>query len=209
MRIFLDMDGVLCDYYGGIWDLVASGAFGSPPPTVAGKAAWPYRCRLGDWNFYDNDPLNLTAGRVAKFMDRQFYANLRPLPDAADILRAAEQLAGPNNVYLLSAPWDTDGSVDGKRDWIARELPSYRRRTLIGTPKEACSAPGNYLLDDRLENAAAFNMNPETGEIHGGIGILVPRPWNELHPAACPKTGRADMAILFGRIVTGEATRKK
>lgn len=184
MRIFIDMDGVLCDFYGGVWDLYVSGAFGAPAEAHAGHTAWPYRCRRGDWDFYEQEPMNLTSGAVAKLMTAHFYANLNWLPDGRDIVKQAEALAGADHVYLLTAPWDTPGCEDGKKDWIERHLPNYKRRCLIGTPKEAAAAPGHYLLDDAWKNCDKFNT-------HGGRGVIVPRPWNTLHTAACMETGAA------------------
>lgn len=170
-RIFIDMDGVLVDYYAGVCR-----AFGRTP--------WPYCCRLGEWNFFRSEPLNLTDAQVAPIMGREFYANLDWLPDGGEIVTEAACLVGEKNVYLLTSPWDTEGCRDGKADWVKRHLPDYYRRLLIGSPKEACSYPGSVLLDDSEVNCRTF-----AGVKNPGRAVLVPRPWNARHAEAIPENG--------------------
>lgn len=180
MRIFVDMDGVLCDYYAGVCRL-------------AGFRPWPFCCRPGEWNFFAGEPLNLTNEEVAPHMGHKFYAGLAWLPDGRRILEICEAVAGPKNVFLLSSPWDTPGCEDGKRAWVRANAPAYARRTLLGNCKEACSFPGAVLLDDSEQNCAKFvavGGDP-------GAAVLVPRPWNAEHARSDPATGAMlDLRVL-------------
>lgn len=162
-RIFVDMDGVLCDYYAGIC-------------SVLGHKPWPYICELGEWNFFHCSPMLKTADQIAPHMDREFYANLDWLPDGSEIITQACVMVGEENVYLLTSPWDTEGCHAGKMDWVKNHLPHFKNKTLIGTPKEACSFPGSVLIDDAEKNCTKFESvaNP-------GRAVLLPRPWNRRH----------------------------
>lgn len=162
-RIFLDLDGVLVDYYAGVCR-----AFGHIP--------WPYCCRFGDWNFFMGHPLGLTNDDVAPHMGREFYANLDPLPDWSELVTQCGLMVGEKNVFLLTSPWDTEGCHEGKAAWVKRHLPDYSRRLFIGSPKEVCSRPGAVLVDDSEVNCAKFAAvtNP-------GRAVLIPRPWNRRH----------------------------
>jgi len=170
MTCFLDLDGVLADYYGGICRV-----FGLDP--------WPFKCRLGDWNFFTGKPLNQTNETVAPLMDRDFYANLDLLPDAKKIVERAEW-AYRGDVYFLTSPWDTPGCFDGKLAWVKKHFPKYAKRMLVGSPKEACSHPGAILFDDSPANCQSFRESK-----FGGESFLVPRPWNEKWQQCSPENG--------------------
>ncbi len=173
MRCFIDMDGVLADYYGGICR-----AFRAPmdPP------AWPYRCRLGDWDFFVGHPLHLNNEQVAPVMNRDFYANLDLLPDARELMKCCEERFG-SEVFFLSSPWDTPGCDQGKREWVKKHFPDYSKKTLIGSCKEACAHPKAVLFDDSPKNCESFIRA-------GGQAILIPRPWNMRHNVCDLATGR-------------------
>lgn len=200
MRCFLDMDGVLVDYYAGVCRV-----FGFNP--------WPYICRPGDWDFYNDAPLHQSPDLVAPHMGYEFYADLDWLPDGKHIVQQAEEVFGAENVYLLSSPWDTDGCDAGKRAWIKKHLPAYQRRALIGSCKEACAFPASVLFDDSEENLKKFQKA-------GGQGVLVPRPWNRLQDHADHSSGAVKGRMLadvfqfywdrdqFVRGLRGDQTRK-
>lgn len=182
MRIFIDLDGTLCDYYGGVCE-----AFGFSPP-------WPFHCQAGKRNFFLDAPMHLTKEKVQPLMGYEFYANLRWLPDGPEILSRCEDLAGAENVYILTSPWSTRGCSDGKNAWILKHIPKYRKRVLIGACKAACSAQDTVLVDDSDSNCRDWLA---TGS--GGIAPLLPRPWNSRYHRACSLTGRVtDLDAYFG-----------
>lgn len=174
MKVFVDMDGVLADYYGGI---VRAFTILSP---------WPYLCRVGDWNFFTGNPLNLTNEQVAPKMGRDFYANLELLPDAHRLIRELEN-EFDSNVYFLSSPWSTPGCDEGKREWVRRFFPAYEKRTLIGSCKEACAHQGAVLFDDSDGNCKKFRS-------YDGKAVVIPRPWNSRH-AECDHSSGAMLSL--------------
>lgn len=179
MTILLDMDGVLCDYYGAVCRLL-------------GRDPWPYTCEPNKWNWFSQ--WGMTDADVAPLMDHGFYANLDWTPDGQRIVELAEQRVGADNVYLLTSPWETPGCRDGKAEWIRRNLPGYERRSMIGTPKHLCSRPDAVLIDDSESNCRKF----ASVKNHPGVAVVLPRPWNPRYDECCFATGRVlDLDGLF------------
>lgn len=163
MRCFLDLDGVLVNFVGGALRLL-------------GRTLDPYPA--GEWDFHRH--LGLTDddfwGQITRG-GAHFWADLEWLPDGREVHEAVDAAFGPEGVYLLSSPSQDPQSLAGKAMWVQRHLPQYRRRLLLGVCKEAVAHPGVLLVDDSDANVAAFRCA-------GGAAILVPRPWNHLHPYA-------------------------
>tara|TARA_R100001594_G_scaffold125473_3_gene162527 strand:+ start:446 stop:1021 length:576 start_codon:yes stop_codon:yes gene_type:complete len=100
--------------------------------------------------------------------NREFWANLRPLPG---ILPFWAYLNSLGTVKILSHPWD-EASVEGKRDWIAKYLVPSPKDEEIFLPldgkKEIWAQNGGkpcVLIDD-------FTLYTEKWEENGGIAIL-------------------------------------
>jgi len=154
MRIFLDLDGVIVDFAKGVIEW------------------YNLNCKPEDWKswgdifkYYKKSERNFWDGLTDKF-----WIDLEFTKEAKEILTLVE----PFKPCILTTPsWTGAG---GKQQWIRKNLPDYFNddRYLIGPPKWLL-APGNSLLiDDAEENIRKFCAS-------GGIGILVPRPWNYLH----------------------------
>lgn len=181
MRILLDMDGVLCDFHSAVC-------------RIYDKQPWPFVWTPNQWNWFGE--WGVTDADLAPHMNRSFYAGLDWTPDGREILDRAEQKAD-GDVWLVTSPWDTDGCMDGKRDWVRTHMPKYARRMLIGSPKELCSHPGVVLLDDSEKNCRAFVKTQFPGH-QPGHAVLLPRPWNVRHDECDFNTGRVwDLAGLF------------
>jgi hypothetical protein len=162
--IFLDMDGVLVDFIGGACELHGKA---NPYTQDYAQGHWGVEALL------DIDPVDFW-----KPLGRDFWANLKWLPDGKRILMVAEAVSDlADNVCLLSTPCDTFGCADGKRDWVKREMPSYAGRLFLGKKKAALSRPRAVLVDDSDENCREWSER-------GGTAILVPRPWNSQHTRA-------------------------
>ena len=104
----------------------------------------------------------------------KFWANLEWTTDGTAILGAAEKAFGKSNVYILSKPCDAPESASGKLEWIQKNMPDYARRYLLGPAKEFAAHAGAVLIDDNDANIDAWRKR-------GGVGVLVPRPWNSAH----------------------------
>lgn len=103
---------------------------------------------------------------------REHWANA-PKSELFDlILERSEALVGRKNVFLLTSPTRCPDSAAGKVEWIYANLPSWmHRQTMIGAPKHIAAKSGSILIDDADHNIDTFCDS-------GGMGVLVPRPWN-------------------------------
>lgn len=155
-RVFLDMDGVLCDFVGASlchWrrfhkTLIRDVRWGNIEATYGvSEAAFWLNC------------------------DATFWRYLPWTREGKALLDGIEALVGRDNVALLSSPCNTPGCCDGKRDWVRREMPAYASRLLLTSAKHFAASPGALLIDDHDANVAAFVAA-------GGSAVLVPRPWN-------------------------------
>jgi hypothetical protein len=163
-QCFLDMDGVLVDWnkgthilHGLSWE----------------EKRWPYEFGPGGWYFYKHG-LGMSTSELFNGQDRKFWADLDWTPYGRDVLAVCEKYFG-NTVCLLTSPFDQPGVVDGRKDWIKREMPEYTKRHLIGDYKNACAHPKAILIDDCQNNIDEWVKA-------GGLGVLLPRPYNNSHP---------------------------
>ena len=81
-----------------------------------------------------------------------------------------------DDITILTAPMPNPGSWTGKYLWVEKNMPAKFLKNIIMSvvPKSLLAGPDTLLIDDKDENIAEFVAA-------GGCGILVPRPWNELH----------------------------
>ena len=160
-RVLLDLDGVLVNLVDGITE-----RFGWEYPAdvidhTKRTERMPYRL---------HEVFGVAWGDIWPHLGRDFWANLKPLPWAFDVVAALEKRYG-DQICLLTAPIETDGAIDGKRDWIKKHLPQYRFRQQIGTAKWFCASSRHVLIDDHEENLKLFREAD-------GHTFLFPAPWN-------------------------------
>jgi 5'(3')-deoxyribonucleotidase len=157
MRVFLDMDGVLVNFNKGTFE-----AFG---------LNYDYHHpALNEWCYYKY--FGISFEKFNAVCDINFWANLEWMHDGKQILDEIASRFG--NIYLLTTPMPHPGSGTGKILWIEKHLPRYAKRTIITqASKHILAGPDCLLIDDKDENVSEFVAA-------GGMGILVPRPWNEL-----------------------------
>jgi hypothetical protein len=162
------MDGVLCDFLGGLVDLFPREAH------VAGIRK--IGSILGGWprGVYDASQvlgvsLEELWGRIAD-QGMEWWENLPLLPGAVELWDGLHAIPGAK-VYLLSSPARDPGSYAGKRAWaqkhIARDYPGL----ILTNDKTPLAAKGRILIDDFDRNVGNFTSA-------GGVGILYPQPWN-------------------------------
>lgn len=158
-QVLLDLDGVLVDFVKGVCKL-------------HGKEN-PY---IDDANHghFDMDKIwGMTPKEFWGPCGYSFWANLEFHSEAEELLGILADTPGWNSVCILTSPCDTDGCVDGKRDWVKKNLPDFRKRLLIGSAKEfQTNGTNRLLIDDRNENIEKFERN-------GGWAWTFPRPWND------------------------------
>jgi hypothetical protein len=165
MKCFLDLDGVLVDFVGGVCKL-----HNIPDPYLdpVNYGVWGFAGVAGMSNNQFWDSLTL-----------DFWENLEWTHDGAAILHLCELAYGEHNICILTSPPASrqDEAITGKMRWINKHLPQYARRLLVGPAKEFCASPTSVLVDDYDENIKKFNAS-------GGRGYLYPRLWNSKHVEA-------------------------
>jgi 5'(3')-deoxyribonucleotidase len=142
--VYVDMDGVLADFFGAV--------------AAAHHVSY--------WR--DIHRQDLAIDQVAR--QPGFFASLRPLPNAGKLIRGVIELAG--RYSILSSPLlsDVDQSSEEKSDWLKHHLKDYQPQAIIFDhekykfAKQADGTP-NILIDD-------YETNIRLWEANGGIGIL-------------------------------------
>lgn len=155
MQIFLDIDDVLVDFRAGA-------------------------CRVWGWNRGEVDRRANGSWCMAdamgigqrEFMDRillegpAFWAELPPMPYAADLLQVVNRYA--TELHLITAPQPCPGCYAGKAEWVKSYFgPDMLARFHPVVNKALMAKPGRILIDD-----GPHNVDSWTGE--GGYGILFP-----------------------------------
>ena len=142
-QVFVDMDGVLADFFGSWKKLV-------------GK----------DWREIDNKDIPAALQKIRDTKD--FWLNIPPAPNAGKLLGLIKKLKG--SYSILSAPLPDDpNSEPHKREWINKYLKVFPpSRVIITHEKEkyATQSDGtpNILIDD-------FGQNIAKWEAAGGVGF--------------------------------------
>ena len=168
--IFLDMDGVMVDFLGGLHR-----SLGVPYDIND----YPYE--KGKWNMLTDirgfDDIPATFEQCNDACTKSFWANLQWTSDGHDILRAVTYKFAPTRIHLLTTCMPNPETKSGKIEWVERHLPMYLDRTIIlgsGMLKGGYAKPDALLIDDCDKNIDEFITA-------GGRGLLVPRPWNRAH----------------------------
>lgn len=159
--VYLDLDGVITDFVGGI--------------CRSFKKSNPYSILLTrDYTFWNAWP-EISTKMVNTICGTSFWANLKWAQDGHDILRAVLSHFKPEQIYLVTRPMPNPNSYTGKVLWVRRHLPEYCSRTIITqAPKSLLARPDTLLIDDKDENIDEFIAAD-------GRGLLIPRPWNRVH----------------------------
>ena len=162
-KVFVDMDGVIADFVGGV--IAAHKRSVYDDPAHYGKF----------------DIEKIWGIKVEEFWEPldsyEFWRGLAKTPEADRIVYIVTKKFGAENVAILTAPSESRFCVPGKRDWIAEHYPVFKNRMIFGSAKEFLAGPDRVLIDDRDKNAEVF-------EAAGGVSVLVPRLWNKRHPWA-------------------------
>lgn len=152
-KIFLDLDGVIRDWIGGVFRL-----FGceSIPITEWGDLE-KYICnshKISNYEFWTR-------------LHYRFWETLEPYPYMFEVLN----LLPMKKVCILTSPSLT--SAGGTQAWIQQHLPYLfiNKQYLIGPAKEFCACSTSLLIDDSEDHINNFIRK-------GGSGILFPQPWN-------------------------------
>lgn len=167
MRIYLDMDGVLVRCHEAALEY-----FGVREPDP-----WP------DWHSVlqviigagaaDDDVASMTREQFWSIFDENWWVKLYKTPLCDQLITACAKFVGPENVFIATRPTRNPGCWSGKYTWVLENLPRGLAGQVIQIQggKDALARVGAILIDDSIHNIVSFNDA-------GGLGILVPRPWN-------------------------------
>jgi FMN phosphatase YigB (HAD superfamily) len=172
---FFDLDGVLADFVSGALRL-------------HGRTDFPY----ADIRWGIEEQLGIEPAKFWAPMGSEFWAGLPLYDDGHAAFSLVARTVGPENVALLSSPCETPGCLDGKRAWVAKHLPEFRKRLFLGGAKHLFAGPGKVFVDDHDANVDAFRAA-------GGKAVQVPRPWNRRRDETL-LDGRFDAVKLYGEV---------
>lgn len=155
---FLDMDGVLADFAGGV-----SKAHNRPSPYLE-----PSSLGIFDMEkLWGMTPAEFWVGT----RQEGFWLGLEKMPDADAIVDLVCSYFGAENVAILTSPSFDPHCIPEKQQWIKQYYPQFYSNMLFGSAKRFLAGPGRVLLDDRDANIDNFRNA-------GGYAITVPRLWN-------------------------------
>lgn len=112
-----------------------------------------------------------TPNEFWKDLGFDFWANLEWTPQGQELLARLIEIVGKDNICFLTSPCLTIGSIEGKIEWLRRNIPDMSRQFAICPMKQAFAHPKALLLDDS-------DVNIEKFEKSGGKTITVPQLWN-------------------------------
>lgn len=153
MILFLDVDGVLADWVGGVFD-----ATGVEP---------------GVWDTVGHGllPTEHQAEVDAVMATRSFWAHLRRYPWAEELVMTARELA--SSVVFCTQPFDSAECLAGKYDWLSRHFGATMDNIVFTRNKWRLANPTSLLVDDNVDNCNKFHLR-------GGHSIVFPQPWNTI-----------------------------
>ena len=161
---FLDMDGVLVDFVGGVCK-----AFG-----VKSYSYLNYPFTKNYWNFHKEISGATGSDYHEAIIKKEFWANLGWMHDGNSIYELIIQKFGLDNVFLLTGTDvdPVDQVIAGKMKWIEDGPTELIDHVIFAKcPKGCIASPDKILIDDKEKNVVDWNIND-------GKGFLIPRHWN-------------------------------
>tara|TARA_R110000822_G_scaffold44843_1_gene120213 strand:+ start:5323 stop:5823 length:501 start_codon:yes stop_codon:yes gene_type:complete len=145
MKIYLDMDGVIADFFGSI----------------------EKKFNIDHWKQLD-DPVLAIEG----FRNTDWFYTLKPFDTSAKLVEAARNIAGYNGYGICSSPITNDDHNSGywKRRWLEDNGFMPKVKNFIITQEkwkfatEEITGEPNILVDDKFDNITRWRAA-------GGIGL--------------------------------------
>ena len=180
MNVILDMDGVMVDFMGALHK-----ALNLP----YSEAAHPYPKRTYEMLAMVAERAGIPEAEVYKICDgREFWASMEWTKEGKELVALVRKNIGDRNIFICTSPMPRGDAWAGKVDWVQREVPWLSRSLVISSaPKHLLAKKDVILIDDKDKNVREFAQ-------HGGIGFLVPRPWNSAESVM----GRNWLSVLDG-----------
>ena len=146
-KLYVDMDGVLCDFTGRF------DHFTGMSPAI-------YKEKYGTKRFW-----HLIDGQIGL----KFWSDMEWTPQGKTLWNFIE----PYDPILLTSPSDDKASVEGKLEWIEKNIPGTPVIFKHAKEKHLVAGLGSILIDDREDTIERVNQE-------GGIGIHHPENTQEI-----------------------------
>jgi 5'(3')-deoxyribonucleotidase len=147
-EIYIDMDGVLADFFG-------------PVAKHHGVTNWRKARKQRAAG----------GGKIDKIASKPgYFKNLKPLPNAGKLINGVLKIADDYNILSSPLLSNVEQSSREKNEWLQKHLKRHQPRSIIFDhekfkfAKQADGTP-NILIDD-------YDTNIKLWEANGGIGIL-------------------------------------
>jgi len=157
IRLFLDMDGVLCNFVDS---------------AVKQLGVTDYSIPNGLHNIEEWPGINISKSKFWKAIDaggEDFWSNLDKYPWTDELLKISREYS----TFILTAPASNPVCFSGKIKWLYKHAPWLVRNVIITSHKYLLAGGNkdNILVDDNDSKISMFNG-------FGGTGILFPQQWN-------------------------------
>ena len=152
--IFLDMDGVCCDFDSGVARLL-----NKKLPSV-----WPLGKSVGDVLDTDFEEVREAVERKGE----KFWTELHAYPWFKTLYKALEKEA---DVFFLTSPGPHASAGSGKQRWLNTQFGRYCDNLIVTRHKYLLAKDDAWLVDDSERNIKEFSDA-------GGKVVLFPQPWN-------------------------------
>ena len=162
MKVFLDLDGVIVDFMGGLLERFPC------PHLQFKKGSYDTIKQIAAYH-------GIQERDIWFHLDPNFWIDLKFTNEAKELITFLEEEFGISNICLCSSPANERGA-HGKMLWIKENLPEYwrLRHYMFTSVKYFCASEDSLLIDDSDEQIYDF-------ELYDGKAILVPRFWNKGH----------------------------
>ena len=147
--VYIDMDGVLADFFGGVEKLYG----------------------VGHWKELSSDnKLDLKQEVINRISGTDFFATLPKFNDASELISMVKEFTGGNfSINTSPLRGDNENSAKYKKLWIQNNIEQPDEIVITGRKesyaKDKASGTPNILIDDRP-------VNIERWQGAGGYGIL-------------------------------------
>lgn len=166
-RVFLDMDGVMCDFITPAMALHGS---------LITSDEWP----LGV--FSAETVLGIDSDEFWKPINAagyHFWRRLPAYPWLPELLREIQAIGV--EIVISTTPGPDPHCPAGKRLWLDQHMP-FDAPVMFGHRKELLARPGALLIDDNDKNCDGFRAA-------GGSAVLFPQRWNRNHGITADRIG--------------------
>ena len=162
-KILIDTDGVLRDFVGSCEE--------------------KYQTKL---DFAQSRSMRKLLGKTSEQIvndldDARFWMEMKVTKEADPIIHMAEKHFKKEDIYIVSASYQTPKILAGCIWWYKKHFPDFydRKKIIFINEKHLLANLRTILLDDHAETCKAFSSR-------SGWTILFPRPWNIAYQTLYP-----------------------